>query len=81
MIRFSERPTNREIKLNFGASNFEAVVMYEENFERLIHAGNKWAEGLIKHGQKSDAKIIIEGLLALGSDFKKTQELFIQVKY
>lgn len=64
--------SNADIKLSYGAANFEKLSACDQNFTRLIRVLNKWG---VYHFEAEDyikAKQILEYAIELGSDVSAT---------
>lgn len=64
--------SNADIKLSYGAANFEKLSACDQNFTRLVRVLNKWG---VYHFEAEDyvkAKQILEYAVELGSDISAT---------
>ncbi|MBR1737967.1 MAG: hypothetical protein IJ736_13315 [Firmicutes bacterium] len=81
MIRFPEVMTNTDIKLHYGANNFDMLLMYEEHYNGYIRALLEWGEELIKMGMNDDAAKVLQNAVDFYSDIGKTYTLLAKIYY
>ncbi|MBR1445246.1 MAG: hypothetical protein IJ583_17130 [Firmicutes bacterium] len=81
MIRFPEVMTNTDIKLNYGANNFDMLIMYEEHYNGYIRALLEWGEELIKMDMSDDAQMVLQNAVDFNSDLGKTYTLLAKIYY
>lgn len=63
--------SNTELKLQYGAPNLTVLTEYDQNYTLLVRALNSWASYLLEHGQKDEAKIVLEYAIACNTDIKQ----------
>ncbi len=76
MLRFETPMTNRELKLMYGMANFEAVIAYEETFQKFSRELLEWAEGLYKGGKNEACLVVLEELIRLNSELSRVYFLY-----
>lgn len=64
--------SNADIKLSYGAANFEILSACDQNFTRLVRALNKWGIYCFETEDYAKAKQILEYAIELGSDVSAT---------
>ncbi len=79
MLRFDTKMSNREIKLKYGASNFELMAGYEQNLTNYFIAGNFYCENLIKYNYDNMAQGLLKEMIKQTSDISKTYTLLADV--
>ena len=77
MIYLDTSKQNKDIKLDFGISNFNLIVQYEENFVRFKNYCTDLAKTLIEHKEFYDAINILENLIKYPCDTSKIFSLLI----
>lgn len=64
--------SNADIKLSYGAANFEKLSACDQNFTRLVRVLNKWGVYCFENEDYTKAKQILEYAIELGSDVSAT---------
>lgn len=64
--------TNSDIKIEFGQVNFEELTEYDQNFQLLQRALDRWGVFMFEKGEYADSRQILEYALSLGSDISST---------
>jgi len=81
MIRFDTKKTNTELKLEYGANNFDKAMLYEEHFNGYVRALYDWSCELNKNGNEDDALKVAEAAAELKSDSSKVYILLAKLYY
>jgi hypothetical protein len=79
MVYFSEPISNITLKMTYGPGQLEKIAQYEENYQTFIRALLEWAESLAQNGNKKDALRVVEYTVAMGSEFKKSYILAVDL--
>jgi hypothetical protein len=74
MIRFQTPMSNLELKQQYGPSQMDIIALYEENFHEYLKALTNWAAAIAEE-RPTDALLILEIAVALGSEFRQTYKL------
>ena len=64
--------TNSDIKIEFGQVNFDELSEYDQNFQLLHRALDRWGVYLFEQGDCSRSRQILEYALSLGSDISSS---------
>lgn len=79
MLRFPEKMTNIALKKAYGVANIELIAEYEENYDQYIKALIDWAETLLEDGENAKATPILEEAINLGSEYRKSYWLLVDL--
>ena len=64
--------SNTDLKTAYGAPNLTMLTEYDQNFTSLKKALDTWGSHLIEHGQKGDARRVLEFAVECRTDLKST---------
>ena len=67
--------TNTDVRITYGTPNFDAVTAMGEDFDRLIVLLCDYAKGLLEHELISEAIVVLEYAVSIGSDVSETYTL------
>lgn len=81
MVRFPIKMTNTDIKLTYGANNFDKAVLYEEHFNGYVRALYDWARELKKAGEDDDALKVAYKAAQMNSDSGKVYSFLAELYY
>lgn len=70
--------STQQLKEALGSHTFQEYLTYEDNYYKLLHTLNGWAEQLHKLGKTNEAVKVLEKSIALGSDLPKSFDLLSQ---
>lgn len=70
--------SNQQLKEDLGLPIFEEYLTYEDNYYKLLHTLNGWAEHLHKLGKTTEAIKVLEKSIEIGSDLSKSFDLLSQ---
>lgn len=75
MLKLPHGMENNDIKMAYGAGNFERVVSHEENYETCMRALIRWGEELLGAGRESDAALVLNEAIAAKTDISAAYAL------
>ena len=71
--------SNTDLKLKYGAPNFELLSRYDQNYTVLARTLNKWAAYLYKKGYTKEAREILEFAVSTKTDVSSSYKLLCQI--
>ncbi len=73
--------TNTELKLEYGASNLNQLMEYDNNYITFVSMLHKWADRLYAKGYLEEAKDVLEYGVACATDVPKSYLLLAEIYY
>jgi len=71
MLKLPNGTDNSDIKIAYGAGNFERVVSMEGNYENCMHALINWAEELVKAERYAEAERVLREAITAKTDMSR----------
>jgi len=79
MLKFAEEQSNNDLKLSFGASNLNNIIVYEVHFSQYMRALLNWGQLLHSLGDEINAAIIFNVCAESGCDMSKPYTILADI--
>lgn len=81
MLTFDEPQSNTDIKLKYGANNFDKIIILEEHYNGYMRALFDWAKALVDIGCNDDAQKVLAEALRLRTDIHGSYTLLADIYF
>jgi hypothetical protein len=71
--------SNTDLKLEYGTSNLERLIQYEQNYQRFLFSLLEWAKALQEANRINDAIQVLEKGVEIGSDLSQNYTLLAEL--